>query len=295
MLKLLRGLLLTALVFAGIYALFRFVIARPAPDHPWFAWSRKQKRPLVFAHQGGEGIRPSNTLLAFDHAVALGAEVLDGDVHMTKDGVLVLIHDDRVDRTTNGAGRLDSLTRAQLADLDAGYNFSTDGGATFPFRGAGARIPTLDALFDRHPDHYYGIEIKPPAPAVARELCALLRRRGMQYKVLVSSFAQESMDAFRLACPEVATSATQQEATIFVLLSKLRLEHVITPRYHSLQVPERRSGVDILDARFVEAARNRNLAVHPWTINSEADLRRIMALGVDGINTDFPDRLLALR
>jgi glycerophosphoryl diester phosphodiesterase len=157
------------------------------------------------------------------------------------------------------------------------------------------RIPVLDALFERHPDRYYGIEIKPPDRAIAREFCALLRRRGMQYKVLVSSFAQESMDAFRDACPEVATSATQQEATIFVLLSKLRLEHIITPRYHSLQVPERRSGVDILDARFIEAARNRNLAVQPWTINTEADLRRIMALGVDGVNTDYPDRLLTLR
>jgi glycerophosphoryl diester phosphodiesterase len=295
MFKLLRTVLLICVIAAGAYALMRFVVARPAPDHPWFEWARSQRQPLVFAHQGGEGIRPSNTLIAFDHAVAIGAEVLDGDVHMSKDGVLVLIHDDTVDRTTNGAGAIASLSMTQLTGLDAAHTFSTDGGATFPYRGQGAGIPTLESLFERHPDRYYGIEIKAPERAVAREFCALLRRRGMQYKVLVSSFTQDSMDAFREACPEVATSATQQEATIFVVLSKLYLEHVITPRYHSLQVPERRSGIDILDARFIEAARNRNLAVQPWTINSEADLRRIMALGVDGINTDFPDRLLALR
>lgn len=301
MLKFLRNLLFLFVLAAGLFTLIYLVLrnnARPADDHAWVTWSRaeqtQRRQPLVFAHQGGEGIRPSNTMLAFDHAVALGVDVLDADMHITKDGVLVLIHDQTVERTTNGAGALRDLTTTQLALFDAAYAFSPDDGSTFPYRGQGHAIPTLESLFQKYPDKRYGIEIKQTPPDVAAPFCRLIRQYSMQDKVLVSSFRQENMDAFRRECPEVATSATQDEATLFVALSLLRLEHVITPAYETLQVPERSSGIDVLTPRLIEAARNRNLLVQPWTINDEDDLRRIVALGVDGINTDYPDRLLRI-
>jgi glycerophosphoryl diester phosphodiesterase len=299
MLKFLRNLLFLIVLLTGAFIAVYLILrtnARPADNHPWVIWSRAEQtrrvQPLVFAHQGGEGIRPSNTLLAFDHAVALGADVLDADMHMTKDGVLVLIHDQTVERTTDGAGALRDLTTTQLALFDAAYAFSPDNGATFPYRGQGHTIPTLESLFQKHPDKRYGIEIKQTPPDVAVPFCRLIRQYSMQDKVLVSSFRQENMDAFRRECPEVATSATQDEATLFVVLSLLRLEHVVTPAYETLQVPQRSSGIDVLTPRFIDAARNRNVLVQPWTINAEEDLRRIVALGVDGINTDYPDRLL---
>jgi glycerophosphoryl diester phosphodiesterase len=92
----------------------------------------------------------------------------------------------------------------------------------------------------------------------------------------------------------VATSATRDEATLFVVLSLLRLEHVVSPAYESLQLPEYNSGIHVMTPRLIDAARNRNLAVQPWTINTREDLQRMIDLDVDGINTDFPDRLLAL-
>ncbi len=291
--KRIRALLLAAALLLIAYASAR-ALARPAAPHPWTTWSAAQRQPLVFAHQGGEGIRPSNTMLAFDHAAALGADVLDADMHITQDGVLVLMHDETVDRTTDGSGAIRALTFAQIQALNAAHRFSTDGGSTFPFRAERAQAPTLEDLFQAYPGKRFGIEIKQAPPEIALPFCALIRKHSLQDKVLVSSFRQENMDAFRRACPEVATSATQNEATVFVILGMLRLEQVLSPAYQSLQVPERNSGIDVLTPRLIAAARNRNLLVQPWTINSETDLRRVAALGVDGINTDFPDRLLSI-
>jgi glycerophosphoryl diester phosphodiesterase len=291
--KSLRTLSVLAMLGAIAYLGLRMT-ARPARSHPWFEWASAQRKPLVFAHQGGEALRPSNTIAAFDHAVALGAHVLDADVHVTKDGVPVLIHDQTVDRTTDGRGEIRALTLEQLRQLDAGHSFTTDGGTTYPYRGKGVTIPTADELFAKYPNAYYGIEIKQVTPAATERFCATIRERNMADRVLVSGFDQEVMDAFRRACPEVATSATRTEATLFVVLSTLRLEHALSPAYESLQVPEYNSGIHVLTPRLIEAARNRNLAVQPWTINERADLQRVLNLDVDGINTDYPDRLLTM-
>ncbi len=148
--KRIRALLLSAALVLIAYMSAR-ALARPAAPHPWTTWATAQRRPLVFAHQGGEGIRPSNTMLAFDHAAALGADVLDADMHITQDGVLVRMHDESVDRTTDGAGAIRALTVAQIQALNAAHRFSTDGGATFPFRAERARVPTLEELFKAYP------------------------------------------------------------------------------------------------------------------------------------------------
>jgi glycerophosphoryl diester phosphodiesterase len=289
------GIVLLALVpVAGVSYAVAALLARPAPPHPWFAARAGDHTPLVFAHQGGENLRPSNTLLAFQHAVDLGADVLDTDMHMTRDGALVLMHDETVDRTTDGAGAIRDLTLAELKRLDAGYRFSADGGRTFPYRGQGVAVPTLEELFQAFPDKRIGIEIKQTPPEVALPFCALIRRYHMQDRVLVSGFQQANMDVFRKACPEVATSATEDEARTFFILSTLGLSAAYSPNYQSLQVPEYSGDIHVLTPRFIAAAHRRGLAVQPWTIDEEADLRRILSLGVDGINTNYPDRLLTL-
>ncbi len=295
--RLLRRLGLALLILVGlgvlVFAVGALTARRVAP-HPWFAARPGEHRPLVFAHQGGEGIRPSNTLLAFRHAAELGADVLDTDMHMTRDGALVLMHDETVDRTTNGQGAIRDLTLADIKRLDAAYRFTTDEGQTYPYRGQGVTVPTLEELFQTFPDKRFGVEIKQTPPDIAVPFCALIRRYGMQDKILISSFRQANMDAFRRECPEVATSATEDEVRVFYGLSLLGLSAAYSPVYHSLQVPESSGGIHVLTPRFIAAARGRGLAVQPWTINEETDLRRILALGVEGINTDYPDRLLAL-
>jgi glycerophosphoryl diester phosphodiesterase len=296
--KILIGIGKFLLVFVAVGVtiyLIAVITAQPAPAHPWFAPRPGDHTPLVFAHQGGENLRPSNTLEAFRHAVELGADVLDTDMHMTKDGVLILMHDQTVDRTTDGHGAIRDLTLAEIKQLDAAYNFTTDDGQTFPYRGQGFRVPTLEELFQAYPDKRFGIEIKQTEPVeTAKRFCALIRQYQLQNSVLVSSFRQENMNEFRKQCPEVATSATEDEVRPFFFASLLGMTRAFTPNFNSLQVPEEAAGFQILTPQFVAAAHERGLPVQPWTINEEADLKRILTLGVDGINTDNPDRLLML-
>jgi glycerophosphoryl diester phosphodiesterase len=296
--KILIGIGKFLLVFTAVGVvlyLIAVITAKPAPAHPWFAPRPGDHTPLVFAHQGGENIRPSNTLEAFHHAVELGADVLDTDMHMTKDGVLVLMHDQTVDRTTDGHGAIRDLTLAEIKQLDAAYNFTTDNGQTFPYRGQGLRVPMLEELLQLFPDKRFGIEIKQTEPVeTAQRFCALIRQYHMEPSVLVSSFRQENMNEFRKQCPEVATSATEDEVRPFFFASLLGMTRAFTPVFNSLQVPEEAAGFQILTPQFVAAAHERGLPVQPWTINEEADLKRILTLGVDGINTDNPDRLLSL-
>jgi glycerophosphoryl diester phosphodiesterase len=122
----------------------------------------------------------------------------------------------------------------------------------------------------------------------------MIRKYGMEDQVLVSSFRQANMEALRAACPEVATSATEDEVRVFFVLNTLYLTAAYTPNFNSLQVPETASGLQLLTPHFIAGAHSRGLAVQPWTIDEIEDLRRIIALGVDGINTNHPDRMLEL-
>lgn len=287
-------LLVLLLALALIYLIAR-VIARPAEPVGWFEARPGQHNPLVLAHQGGENLWPSNTMLAFRRSAELGADVLDTDMHQTADGVLVLLHDETVDRTTDGSGAVRDLTLAQIKQLDAGYNFSLDEGQTYPYRGQGLTIPTLEELFQAFPDYRFGIEIKQTDPqSTAENFCALIRQYDMQDQVLVSSFRQENMDVFREECPEVSTSPTEGEVRLFYILFRLGLVDTFSPGYSALQVPEESGGIYLLTPQFVNATHRRGLAVIPWTINETEDLQRMISLGVDGINTDNPDRLLEL-
>lgn len=252
-----------------------------------------EHRPLVFAHQGGEGRWPSNTMLAFRESAAIGADVLDTDMHMTRDGELVLIHDESVDRTSDGTGDVRDLTLAELRELDFGYHFTTDGGATHPYRGQGLGIVTVDELFAEFDGMRFGIEIKQTEPAAAAGLCELVREYGYEDDVLVSSFAQEAMDAFRDACPDVATSATDGEAKRFYIFQLLRLSGLDSPPFDSLQVPEYRNGTHVLTGSFASAAGRWNLPLVPWTIDEVEDFERLIdEFDLHGINTDYPDRLV---
>lgn len=283
----------------GVY-LVAWLRLEPIEPVEFFAPRDGEHRPLVFAHQGGEGVAPSNTMVAFQMAAATGADVLDSDMHMTADGVLVLIHDETVDRTSNGTGAVRDLTMGELLTLDFGYDATADDGS-HPFRGQGIGIVTVEELFTEFGDGAagdrqlrFGIEIKQTTAEAATELCDLIRRFGYEHRVLISSFAQPNMDAFRNACPDVATSATEDEVRTYYIAHRAGLQGLITPNYEAFQVPEYSDNTLILSPGFVEDARAHNLAVVPWTINDEEDLQRMIALEVAGINTDYPERLIDL-
>ena len=266
------------------------VTARPAPQHPYFAG--ENPRVHVIAHRGGAALRPENTLAAFTHAVAAGADVLEMDVQPTADGAIVCIHDATVDRTTEGRGRVDSFTLEELRKLDAGHHWSGDGGRSFPFRGKGIRIPALEEIFSRFPRTRMIVEMKHGGAALARPLCVLIRRSGMTERVLVASMNADAVEAFRSACPEVLTAMTAAEARVFHFAHLAGLESLYSPPVQALLIPDRLRGETIATAALVEAAHRRNLRVAVWTINDEERLRQLAQIGVAGIMTDRPDRLL---
>lgn len=249
-------------------------------------------RPIVMAHQCGDNVWPGDTMYACQRAVAMGADVLDLDFQMTADNVAVLIHDETLERTSNGTGRIDAHTIAELKQLDAAYNWSPDGGQTFPYRGQGITFTTVAEIFEAFPDKHLNIEIKTETAEAGEAFCDLIRQYGMEAKVMVASFADVQMQAFRRACPEVATAATQNEMITFFAMQTVGLGSLYSPPFQTVQVPEERFGIKILTPGFIANAHERGLELHVWTINETADMQRILALGVDGINSDHPDRLL---
>ena len=287
----LRVLLGVLAVLAAAYAISA-LLARPAAEHPFFA--QFEQRPLVMAHRGGRALWPENTLYAFEQAVEMGVDVLEMDIHTTADSVPVIMHDDTVDRTTNGSGPILSFTLDELQALDAGYTWSPDEGQTFPYRGQGITVPTLEEVFAAFPDVPLNIEIKQEEPSMVAPFCQLIHDHDLVDQVLVASFHEETIEEFRATCPEVATSTSTSETVALFALSRLFLEDTYSPPAEAAQVPEYRSGLHVLAPRFVDAAHNRHLEVHAWTINEEDDMERMISLGVDGIITDYPDRLLAL-
>jgi len=264
------------------------------PSHPYYQGA---EHPLVIAHQGGDGVWPGDTMYAFEKAVEIGANVLEMDAHITKDGHIVLMHDETVDDTTNGTGLIEEMTLDELKQLDAGYNWSDDGGQTFPYRGQGIQVPTLDELFQKFPQMRYVIEIKLTDNPIDKPLCDLIRRYNMQNKVLVASFHDEAMSDFRETCPEVATSASRGEVTKFVLLGKALLSRLVHPTYQSIQPPfdpKESMNIPIMTKRFIREAHAKNVKVEPWTVNDPELMKQYIEWGVDGIITDRPDLMIEI-
>ena len=285
-------LLGVSFLLAGIYIYLAMQTGKPAEMRAIF--QRDSSRPLVFAHRGGGGLYPENTLEAFQYSAQMGVDVLELDVHSTSDGALVVMHDALVDRTTNGAGRVNQMTLAELKKLDAGYKFTPDGGQTFPFRGRGVTIPTLQEIFDALPGKTFNVEPKQAEPSITKPLCEIIRDRKMTERVIVGSFRQQAIDEFRAACTEVATAATPSEVRDFLALYKIGLGDTYRPPMQVLQVPQRLGALQIVTKDFVETGAKLNLKVHVWTINDPADMQRLIEMRVDGIMTDYPDRLLKL-
>ena len=264
-----------------------------APNHPFLGQGLVP--PFVIAHRGGAGLWPENTLYAFQRAAAMGVDILETDMHSTADGALVLIHDPTVDRTTNGSGRVNHLTLSQLKALDAGYYWSEDGGSSFPFRGQGITVPMLEEVFSAFRAIRINIDIKQARPSVAERFCRLILDFGMVDRVMVASFNSSILRQFRRLCPAVATSAGRSEVRLFYALSLLSPRAAFLPAgCYALQVPVSRKGLRVITRRFLSSARLRNLQVHAWTVNSGPEMEWLLRLGVDGIVTDYPDRLLAL-
>ncbi len=288
--KALRWIAAGVVAALAVTYLTLLLLARPVREHAFFSGPT----PLVVAHRGGSGLWPENTLLAFRESAALGADALEMDVHSTRDDVLVALHDDSVDRTTNGEGAIRHLTLAEAQALDAGYQWTADDGASYPYRGEGAQVPTLEEVFQALPEQRLNIEIKQRDPPITEPLCRLIREHDMENWVLIASFDPGTMTDFRNECPGVATSATASEIRSFLTMYTVLLGNLYRGVAEAFEVPPRLRDMAIVTPDFVERSHNHNIRVLVWTVNEEDEMKRFLDLGVDGILTDYPDRLMSL-
>jgi len=244
--------------------------------------------PLLFAHRGGSKLAPENTLEAFRSAVEdWGADILEMDAHLTRDGEIVVIHDPRVDATTDGTGAVENLTWAQLQELDAGYRFlDLDGKPSF--RGRGVRIPRFVDILDALPGVRMNVDAKDRA--AAPELVKLLKRRGDEHRVLLAASEGEWVRSGFLGF-RGPTSATRRQIQLFYLLHRLPGGGPYTPRTDALQVPFVWEGRQVTTPRFIREAHRRNIPVHVWTIDDRETMELLLEWGADGIQTDRPDLL----
>lgn len=249
-------------------------------------------RPVVFAHRGGAALAPENTIAAFDCGLRAGADGIELDVHLSADGIPVVLHDDTLDRTTSAAGPVAARTADELARVDAGYHFAGGGGR--PFRGQGIGVPTLREVLRRYSDTRVIIEMKDDAREMGEAVAHEVRIADAVGRVCVAGFGQVSAAAARAALPEVACSACHREVRLAVYRTLVRwpVRHV---RYGGYQVPERNGRHRVVSPRFIRHAHAASLKVQVWTVDEEADMRRLLGWGVDGLISNHPGVAVRVR
>jgi glycerophosphoryl diester phosphodiesterase len=248
-------------------------------------------RPLVFAHRGGAALAPENTLAAFDHGVSLGADGIELDVRLSRDGIPVVHHDPTVERTTGTPGAVSGMTADELARLDAGFGFQGPAGRAY--QGQSLGIPTLAAVLRRYPGHRVIIELKANEAELAAAVIAVVRSCDAVDRVCLGAFGLRVLRAARRLAPDMATSASHEEVRWALYRSWVGWP-VTRPPYAGFQVPERSGLTRVVSARFVEIAHRARLGVQVWTVNTQSDARRLLGWGADALITDRPDLIVPL-
>jgi glycerophosphoryl diester phosphodiesterase len=271
---------------------------RQAPALP------QERRPIIFAHRGGAGEAPESTLQAMQSAIARDPKVaIELDLRESKDGYLVVIHDGTVDRTTDGQGAVEAMTLAQLKALDAAHCATPGVGrgtappetcrasppATFPLRGKGYRIPTLDEVFEAlPPTTLIAIEVKAAGfeEAVARRV----RRSGRIGRLIVGSSLDGAAGRLSELLPEVPHYFPRWAAVRLAASVKVSNGNLSRPAYQVLATPRAGMGLRMDTPGMLRVAHELGVMVLFWTIDDPAEMRELVRLGADGIITDFPAR-----
>jgi glycerophosphoryl diester phosphodiesterase len=249
--------------------------------------------PRIFAHRGDGGEFPENTMASFEAAARIGAEYFELDVHMTREGEVVVSHDSDLTRNCGRAGAIAAMSLAEVQSADAGYTFSRDGGATFPFRDRGISIPRLADVLGAFPNVRFNIDPKQTAPSVIPALLEVIDRTGMRRRVLIASENQPPIDEIRALAPGIPTNFPYAEVGEF-MQAMLAKQTSYTTRGEALQIPPEYEGWKLVTPEVVAFARAARVEIHVWTVNDPAEMTALLDAGVQGIFTDFPARALAV-
>jgi len=244
------------------------------------------------AYRGGAGERPENTECAFEHALSLSPGiVLDLDVRLSRDGVPVVIHDDLLERTTDGVGPVAEHSLAEIERLDGGFHFNP-GDGTFPFRGRDLRVPTLAQVLQRFPTARLNVDIRANDPSHPAKIIETIETQRAAERVIMVSEHDAMLAACRRLRPDWTYGAAMGEVRKIVFANKLRLQRLITTPADIFMIPETHGQMRVLDARLLRELHRRGKKVWVWIVNDPAGVARLRDLGVDGVFTEFPRRML---
>ena len=246
-------------------------------------------RPVI-GHRGNRAHAPEDTLPSLLEAIALGVDAIEFDVHVSRDGHLMVMHDATLDRTTDQRGPIAARTRADLGQVDAGYRFTTDGGATFPWRGRGATVPAFDDIVDAMPrDLPFIIELK--TPAATEPLRDAVRKHSLAQRIIVAGFSAQSVRPLR--SEGFAIGASTGDVVRALPFALLGLD--VTPTCDAFCIPPSHNGIPVPIGALVRSLAKSKTVTHVWTINDSQYALRLWRQGVNGIISDDPRAILAVR
>lgn len=246
----------------------------------------------MLAHRGASGYAPDHTLRALELAIEQGADVIEADVHLSRDGHPVLHHSGELSENTDASGPVNARTLDELQRFDAGFRFSPDGGSSFPFRGMGQRIISLAEALDAFPEARFNLDIKDRRAALpTREL--IDRHKASERVLLASWYSWQRRPA--LIGYQGPRSASMDQMFVFMLLHWIRLDDFWGRQVDAFQLPETHRGMRVITPRLVRRAHHLGIRVHVWTIDDETDMDRLLSWSVDGIITKRPDLAVRVR
>jgi glycerophosphoryl diester phosphodiesterase len=250
------------------------------------------KPTLHISHRGGALLAPENTLPAFRMAVErYHTQMLELDVHLTRDGEVVVAHDASLDRCTDAEGPLAARSFSELQHVDAGFRFTPDGGRTFPFRGQGIRLPALSEVLRAFPGLRINLEMKPDTRGSEEVLHEVLRKEHALERVCMGSELDEVGERLVARMPDACHFYPRDALTAMVLALRSGEPPPEDPRYTVLDMPLYFGEVRLVDEEFLRATTRHGKWVNVWTVDDPEEMRRLVSEGVGGIMTDRPDLL----
>ncbi len=249
---------------------------------------------LLGAHRGGKHVWPENTVFAFQKAAERWPHVLlELDVHVTVDGHAVVIHDESVDRTTNGTGLVRLMTLEDIQALDAAWHFTLDGGETFPYRGQGITVPTLQEALEAAPNHLFLIEMK-DGEDIARATSEAIRSVNAQDRCILAAVPPPFIQEANRLAPEIATCYDVISGSTMIFALRDGNWDSYEPAHEMLALsPALKRRFD-LTSEEIARIREKGILVLLFTINDPDEMQHFLDVGVDGILSDAPDKLAAL-
>jgi len=250
-------------------------------------------QPVVLAHRGDSLRFPENTMPAFKSAVEMKVDVIETDVHLSKDGKVVIWHEETLERISGDRRKITQLTWNEIQQIDAGALFSPDKGKTFPFKEKGITPVLLKTILNEFPNTKFNIDLKDNNLLLAEKYGQLLIELKCENRVVTASFNNKVLKHFRKLIPNATTSCTSIEVIKLLLLYKSGFLNIpFKYKNRILQVPEYQGKIKVLSKGFIKFLHKRGFKVHIWTINDKSEMKRLLKMGVDGIFTDNPLLLL---